>query len=81
METADVLEETDLGMKGAAFAAFGDIEGAFLVSLGVRKEGVKLGESTLNVFFMLLSFEGGLPPTDVTSWLKAQPLSSYRQFP
>jgi hypothetical protein len=43
-------------MNGAAFAAFGDIDGAFLVSLGVRKEGVKLGESTLNVFFMLLQF-------------------------
>lgn len=41
-------------MNGAAFAAFGDIDGAFLVSLGVRKEGVKLGESTLNVFFMVL---------------------------
>lgn len=52
--TKNVLEETDLGMNGAAFAAFGDIDGAFLVSLGVRKEGVKLGESTLNVFFMLL---------------------------
>lgn len=41
-------------MNGAAFAAFGDIDGAFRVSFGLRKEGVKLGESTLNVFFMLL---------------------------
>jgi hypothetical protein len=51
---ANVLEETDLGMNGAAFAAFGDIDGAFRVSFGLRKEGVKLGESTLKVFFMLL---------------------------
>lgn len=41
-------------MNGAAFAAFGEIDGAFLVSFGLRKEGVKLGESTLNVFFILL---------------------------
>ena len=41
-------------MNGAALAAFGDIEGAFRASLGVRNEGVKLGESTLKVFFMLL---------------------------
>ena len=43
-----------MGINGAAFAAFGDIDGAFLASFGARKEGVKLGESTLNVFFMLL---------------------------
>ena len=55
MGAANVLE-IDLGMKGAALAAFGDIEGAFFASFGVRKEGVKLGESTLNVFFMLLKF-------------------------
>ena len=43
-----------MGINGAAFAAFGDIDGAFLASFGARKEGVKLGESTLKVFFMLL---------------------------
>lgn len=48
------LLETDFGMNGAALAALGDIEGAFRPSLGERKEGVKLGESTLKVFFMLL---------------------------
>jgi hypothetical protein len=48
----------DLGRKGAAFAAFGENPGAFfplaLILLAAdRKDGVKLGESTLNDFFTL----------------------------
>ena len=47
------------GMKGAALAALGEMPaGAFfavvapvVAPLGDKKEGVKLGESTLNVFF------------------------------
>ena len=46
------------GMKGAALAAFGEIPtGAFftvagplVLPFGDKKEGVKLGESTLSVF-------------------------------
>jgi hypothetical protein len=44
-----------LGMNGAALAAFGEMPAGFLrvalVPFGERKEGVKLGESTFNVFF------------------------------
>ena len=45
-------------MNGAALAAFGEIEAGFFppvaASLGERKEGVKLGESTFKVFLRLL---------------------------
>lgn len=48
-----------LGMKGAALAALGempaDFLGVTLDPLGERKEGVKLGESTLSVFFCWLN--------------------------
>ena len=47
----------DLGMKGAALAALGDMAAGFLplvASLAERNKGVKLGESTLNVFFAVL---------------------------
>lgn len=61
-----------LGWKGAALAALGDrpgvLEGA-LVPLGVRVEGVKLGESTLNRFFMLLVFL-----SDSFGWLRRSDL-------
>lgn len=45
-----------LGMNGAALAALGEIPAGFLTGtafepLGDRKEGVKLGESTFNIFF------------------------------
>jgi hypothetical protein len=44
-----------LGMKGAALAALGEMPALFLTvavaPFGDKKEGVKLGESTLNVFF------------------------------
>lgn len=48
-----------LGMKGAALAALGEIPAGFLTGtafepLGDRKEGVKLGESTFNIFFAWL---------------------------
>ena len=51
-----------LGMKGAALAAFGEIDGSFLGvvtappagTLGDNREGVKLGESTLRAFFAWL---------------------------
>jgi hypothetical protein len=50
----------DLGRKGAAFAALGEIPVdffplVFTLSLADKKEGVKLGESTLNDFFILPS--------------------------
>ncbi len=42
------------GMKGAALAAFGDIPAPFLPAalapFGDKKDGVKLGDSTFNVF-------------------------------
>lgn len=42
------------GMNGAALAAFGEMPAAFLTEapapLGVKKEGVKLGESTFRAF-------------------------------
>lgn len=44
-------------MKGAAFAALGEIPTGFLfpvASLADIKDGVKLGESTFNAFFRLL---------------------------
>ena len=45
-----------LGMNGAALAALGEMPAAFLtgtafVPFGDRKDGVKLGESTFNIFF------------------------------
>ena len=54
-----VLEMMALGMKGAALAALGEMAGGFfpaapaaftVAPLGERKEGVKLGESTLSDF-------------------------------
>lgn len=47
------------GIKGAALAAFGEIDGSFLGvvtalvagTFGDSKEGVKLGESTFRAFF------------------------------
>ena len=55
----NVLEMMAFGMKGAALAALGDIDGSFLGvvtappagTFGERCEGVKLGESTLSAFF------------------------------
>ena len=54
----DSLEIIAFGIKGAALAALGEIAtGAFFRAaatvvppFGDRKDGVKLGESTLNVF-------------------------------
>lgn len=48
----------DLGRKGAAFAALEEIPVGFFpltlpFSVAARKDGVKLGESTLNDFFIL----------------------------
>lgn len=54
-----VLEMMVLGMKGAALAALGEMAGGFfpaapaafaVAPLGERKDGVKLGESTLSDF-------------------------------
>lgn len=50
----------DLGRKGAAFAALGEIPVDFFpfvltLSEADKKDGVKLGESTLKDFFTLLS--------------------------
>lgn len=53
-----IRDETPLGWNGAAFAAFGDIVAVFFVGvvavepLADSKEGVKLGESTLNRFLL-----------------------------
>lgn len=48
---------TPLGRKGAAFAAFGDIEAVFFAEpLRARVDGVKLGESTLRRFLLLIRF-------------------------
>lgn len=48
-----------LGLNIAAFAALGEIPGVFVKPLTVREEGVKLGvklgESTLNLFLTLQS--------------------------
>lgn len=50
-----LLEMIAFGMNGAALAAFGEIPAVFLTvalePFGDRKEGVKLGDSTFNVFF------------------------------
>jgi hypothetical protein len=59
----------DFGVKTAALAAFGEMPAdGFLVVVaepfGERKEGVKLGESTFNVFFWLL------PVSASRTWLK-----------
>ena len=55
----DIREARLLGRNGAALAAFGEIEAGFFPteagSLGERKEGVKLGESTFNVFLSALN--------------------------
>lgn len=54
-----VLEFSPLGLKGAAFAAFGDNPEALAAEpftakdVEVSEAGVKLGESTLNFFFVL----------------------------
>jgi len=50
----------DLGRKGAAFAALGEIPVDFFpleftLSVADKKDGVKLGESTLKDFFILSS--------------------------
>lgn len=51
-----VLDMICLGRKGAALAAFGEMvvlagfKALLAPSLGERKEGVKLGESTLSDF-------------------------------
>jgi hypothetical protein len=50
----------DLGRKGAAFAPLGEIPVDFFpfaltLSVADKKDGVKLGESTLNDFFILSS--------------------------
>ena len=56
--TSYIREAVDLGRNGAALAAFGEMEGVFfapfVASFGERNEGVKLGESTFNVFFNAL---------------------------
>lgn len=53
-------DAADLGRKGAAFAALGEMPVDFFpltlaltLSLADKKDGVKLGESTLNDFFIL----------------------------
>lgn len=55
-----IREMIAFGVKGAALAAFGEIEAGFfallLAPFGDRKDGVKLGESTLNDFLELLQF-------------------------
>ena len=57
---SSILEIIALGINGAALAAFGEMDGSFLGvvvagiaggPLGDKREGVKLGESTFNVFF------------------------------
>jgi hypothetical protein len=53
----NLLDRTDLGWKGAALAALGEIVAGFLAlvtSLADSSEGVKLGESTFSAFFRLL---------------------------
>jgi hypothetical protein len=62
---SNLREMIAFGMKGAALAALGEMPaGAFLTAeeavaapLGDRKEGVKLGESTLSVFLGWLRSE------------------------
>ena len=52
-----LLDKTDLGWKGAALAALGEIAAGFFplaTSLADNNEGVKLGESTLSAFLPLL---------------------------
>lgn len=65
-QSEDSLLETaaDLGRKGAAFAALGEMPVDFFplalaFSVADKKDGVKLGESTLNVFFILPSLVPG----------------------
>ena len=61
----------DLGRNGAALAALGDIAAGFLpvlASFGVRKEGVKLGESTLKVFFVMLLLDLKVNSTRHMKW-------------
>ena len=53
------LEFSPLGWKGAAFAALGDkpvilgVEPLMERDVGLREAGVKLGESTFNLFLVL----------------------------
>lgn len=49
-----------LGLKGAALAALGERPGCFDAPLTVRDAGVKLGESTLNLFLTLKRHEQGV---------------------
>lgn len=50
-----LLEMIAFGMNGAALAALGEMPAVFLTvalaPFGDRKVGVKLGDSTFNVFF------------------------------
>lgn len=52
----DIRDAAGRGWNGAAFAAFGEMGLDFLgpeVPLPERRDGVKLGESTLNRFLLL----------------------------
>lgn len=99
-ETASLDAAAALGRNGAAFAALGEIPVdffpltftfavTFTFSLVDKNEGVKLGESTLNDFFMLsslaaaaetgwissyLSFNDGDELGFFGSWAKTQPV-------
>ena len=56
-DSGEVIREAEvLGWKGAAFAAFGEMVVDFFgadAPLPASKDGVKLGESTLNRFLLL----------------------------
>lgn len=60
-QTGTVPEPKPLGLNGAALAAFGDNPVAFVELPLTEREveaseaGVKLGESTFNLFFILKS--------------------------
>lgn len=51
----DIRDAAGRGWNGAAFAAFGEIGLDFFgpLPLPERRDGVKLGESTLNLFLLL----------------------------
>jgi hypothetical protein len=51
----DIRDAAGRGWNGAAFAAFGEMGFDFLgaVPLPDKRDGVKLGESTLNRFLLL----------------------------
>lgn len=56
LESIDIRDVAGRGWNGAAFAAFGEMGLDFLgaeVPLPDRRDGVKLGESTLNRFLLL----------------------------